>query len=93
MEFILVENIDIVMRQTNYTKEEAEQKLSIHNNNILDTVREYLNIKENEQLENETAKNETVEEAMPENLRNIKNMRNILKQTKPIQPTMENKEC
>ena len=25
MEFILVENIDIVMRQTNYTKEEAEQ--------------------------------------------------------------------
>ena len=88
MEFILVENIDIVMRQTNYTKEEAEQKLSIHNNNILDTVREYLNIKEKEELENET-----VEEAIPENLRNIKNMRNILKQTKPIQPTMENKEC
>ena len=86
MEFILVENIDIVMRQTNYTKEEAEQKLSIHNNNILDTVREYLNIKEKEELENET-----VEEAIPENLRNIKKMRNILKQTKPIQPTMENK--
>jgi hypothetical protein len=82
MEFILVENVGIVMRQTNYTKEEAEQKLSLHNNNVLDTVREYLNIKENVKSE---------EKDIPENLRNIKNMRNILKQTKPIQPTIVNK--
>ena len=72
MEFILVENVGIVMRQTNYTKEEAEQKLSLHNNNVLDTVREYLNIKENVKSEE-------------------KNMRNILKQTKPIQQTIVNK--
>ena len=84
MEFISVENIDIIMRQTNYTKEEAEKKLDVHNNKVVDIIKEYLDI------EDETEKNEEQKE-IPENLQNIKNMRNILKQTKPIQPTLENK--
>ena len=42
------ENIDIVLRQTNYTKEIAIQKLHIHNNNAIDVIKDYMGIKPTE---------------------------------------------
>lgn len=42
------ENIDIVLRQTNYTKEIAIQKLQIHNNNAIDVIKDYMGIKPTE---------------------------------------------
>jgi hypothetical protein len=39
------ENIDLILRQTNYTKEIAIQKLEAHNNNAIDVIKEYMGIK------------------------------------------------
>jgi Fe-S cluster assembly scaffold protein SufB len=39
------ENIDIVLRQTNYTKEIAIQKLEEHNNNTINVIKEYMGVK------------------------------------------------
>jgi len=39
------ENIDIVLRQTNYTKEIAIQKLEEHNNNTIAVIKEYMGVK------------------------------------------------
>jgi len=39
------ENIDIVLRQTNYTKEIAIQKLQEHNNNTINVIKEYMGVK------------------------------------------------
>lgn len=39
------ENIDIVLRQTNYTKEVAIQKLEEHNNNTINVIKEYMGVK------------------------------------------------
>ena len=85
MEFISVESVEVVMRQTNYTREEAEQKLNEHNNNTISIIKEYLDICEKTESEQKKA-----EENLPKNLQSIKNMRNILKNTKPIKSTMEN---
>jgi len=41
MEEIKEERIKLIMRQTNYTKEEAFKKLN-NNNNVLDVIKEYL---------------------------------------------------
>ena len=38
--------IDIICRQTTYTKEEATTKLELHNNNISAVLKEYLGVKE-----------------------------------------------
>jgi len=42
------ENIDIVLRQTNYTKEVAIQKLGEHNNNAINVIKEYMGVKPTE---------------------------------------------
>lgn len=42
------ENIDIVLRQTNYTKEIAIQKLEEHNNNPINVIKEYMGVKPTE---------------------------------------------
>jgi len=42
------ENIDIVLRQTNYTKEIAIQKLEAHNNSAIDVIKDYMGIKPTE---------------------------------------------
>ena len=42
------ENIDIVLRQTNYTKEVAIQKLEEHNNNAINVIKEYMGVKPTE---------------------------------------------
>jgi hypothetical protein len=39
------QEIDIVLRQTNYTKEVAIQKLEEHNNNAIDVIKEYMGVK------------------------------------------------
>ena len=41
MEEIKEERLKLIMRQTNYTKEEAFKKLN-NNNNVLDVIKEYL---------------------------------------------------
>ena len=38
----LEEQIELIMRQTNYTKETAEQKLKDHTGDILNVIREYM---------------------------------------------------
>lgn len=38
----LQEKIDIVCRQTDYTQEKALEKLTTHNNNTIDVIKEYL---------------------------------------------------
>ena len=35
-------NIEIIMRQTDYSYEEAKNKLQLHNNNITEVIRLYL---------------------------------------------------
>lgn len=39
------QDIDIVLRQTNYTKEVAIQKLEEHNNNTINVIKEYMGVK------------------------------------------------
>jgi hypothetical protein len=39
------QDIELVLRQTNYTKEIAIQKLQIHNNNAIDVIKDYMGIK------------------------------------------------
>ena len=36
------EHINMIMRQTDYTRETAQQKLQEHNNNMIDVIREYM---------------------------------------------------
>ena len=36
------EHISMIMRQTDYTRETAQQKLQEHNNNIMSVIREYM---------------------------------------------------
>lgn len=42
------QEIDIVLRQTNYTKELAIQKLQQHNNNTINVIKEYMGVKPTE---------------------------------------------
>ena len=42
------QEIDIVLRQTNYTKEVAIQKLEEHNNNAINVIKEYMGVKPTE---------------------------------------------
>jgi len=42
------QDIELVLRQTNYTKEIAIQKLQIHNNNAIDVIKDYMGIKPTE---------------------------------------------
>ena len=42
------QEIDIVLRQTNYTKEIAIQKLIEHNNNTINVIKEYMGVKHTE---------------------------------------------
>jgi hypothetical protein len=37
-------NIELILRQTDYTKEIAIQKLQLHNNNPLSVIKEYMGI-------------------------------------------------
>lgn len=83
MEFVSIENVEVIMRQTNYNKEEAETKLSEHNNNVIEVVKEYLDIQEKKEKKED-------EKELPKNLQNIKMMRDILKNTKPLKTTMDN---
>jgi len=74
---ITKDDIDKVVRQTNYSKEESEKKLSEHKSNVMEVIKKYLEIEENEELKT------------TENQLRIKNIRNILKNTKPLQSTLQ----
>lgn len=41
-------NIELILRQTNYTKEIALEKLQLHNNNVIDVIKDYMGIKPTE---------------------------------------------
>jgi hypothetical protein len=45
---ILDKDIDVILRQTNYSKELAMQKLELHNNNTINVIKEYMGIKPTE---------------------------------------------
>lgn len=44
-------NIELILRQTDYTKDIAIQKLQIHNNNPLSVIKEYMGILPTEKKE------------------------------------------
>tara|TARA_B100000073_G_scaffold285776_1_gene247356 strand:- start:3294 stop:3530 length:237 start_codon:yes stop_codon:yes gene_type:complete len=35
-------DVDIIIRQTNYNRDEAIEKLKIHNGNVMNVIREYI---------------------------------------------------
>ena len=41
---VIEEDIDFIMRQTNYTREISSQKLIEHNHNKLDVIKEFMGI-------------------------------------------------
>lgn len=43
-----MDNFKIVMRQTNYTKDEAEEALKKYNNNVIQVIENYMEIQEKE---------------------------------------------
>jgi hypothetical protein len=45
---------NIIMRQTNYTKEECITKLKLHNNNIINIISEYIGIEKKNTKKNTT---------------------------------------
>ena len=41
-----MDNIKIICNQTNYTEEEAQEKLKVFNNNPINVIKDFLNIPE-----------------------------------------------
>ena len=72
MELISEEDVNIIVRQTNYTKEQAEKKLAEHKNNKINVIKEYLDVN------NKNKKKISV------NQQRIKDFRTLLKDTKPL---------
>lgn len=72
MELISEEDVNIIVRQTNYTKEQAEKKLTEHKNNKINVIKEYLDVN------NKNKKKISV------NQQRIKDFRTLLKDTKPL---------
>jgi alpha/beta superfamily hydrolase len=52
------EEIEKIMRQTNYTKEESMNKLTEHNYDTLSVIREYMGIKTKEEKRTKTIQQE-----------------------------------
>lgn len=50
---------DIIMRQTNYNKKKSEDKLLLHNYNIINVINEYMGI-ENKKIEKKTTTNQMI---------------------------------
>ncbi len=48
---ITQENIDLICRQTNYTQDEATQKLALHENDTIKVIKEYLEFTQKQQPE------------------------------------------
>ena len=46
-----MDNLKIVMRQTNYTKDEAEEALKKYNNNVIQVIENYMEIQEKEPVQ------------------------------------------
>ena len=39
-----MDNVKVIMRQTNYTKDEAEEALKQNNNNVIEVIEKYMEI-------------------------------------------------
>ena len=72
MELISDEDVNIIVRQTNNTKDQAEKKLTEHKNNKINVIKEYLEV------------NDKNKKKISENQQRIKDFRTILKDTKPL---------
>ena len=87
------ERIEMIMRQTDYDKIVAEQKLEQHKNNVMDVIREYLtdgkpintnlqtnNLSKNQQIYKEIRT--FMDDAAREYEKNKENAKNALKEAK-----------
>jgi hypothetical protein len=78
MELLSIEDINIIMRQTNYTKEEAEKKLNEHKNDKMKVIAEYLGTPKKEK-----------KKVITENQSRLKNFRTLLNNTKPLKTNLK----
>ena len=67
--------IDIIMRHTKYTEEEANQKLLEHNNNYMDVIRAYLT---KDSITSSTPSTPSTPSTYSTNQQRFKEMRNML---------------
>ena len=58
---------DMIKRQTDYDDETIEEKLKIHNNNIVNIILEYNNIEKQEKQESNLSTNQKIFKAIREN--------------------------
>ena len=70
MNTIDTQSIDIILRHTKYTNEEAKQKLSEHNNNYMEVIRAY--------LATDSTINSAIKLPYSTNQQRFKEMRNML---------------
>ena len=73
------ENIEIILRQTDYTQEVAIEKLNQHNNDYVKVIKEYLGIVE-KKPEKIKSTNQAIYKELRINLNNIMNDYNIRKE-------------
>ena len=58
---------DMIKRQTDYDDETIEEKLKIHNNNIVNIILEYNNIEKQEKQESNLSTNQKIFKAIRKN--------------------------
>jgi len=66
------EQVDIIMRQTNYTYDVAEQKLKEYNNNVIEVIRDYM------KPNNKTTTDKLVETKKTKNQQIYKEIRSMM---------------
>ena len=66
------EQVDIIMRQTNYTYDVAEQKLKEYNNNVIEVIRDYM------KPNNKTTTDKAVEHKKTKNQQIYKEIRTMM---------------
>ncbi len=59
--------INIIKRQTDYDDKTIEEKLKLHNNNIIEIILEYNNIEKQEKQESNLSTNQKIFKAIREN--------------------------
>ena len=59
--------INIIKRQTDYDDTTIEEKLKLHNNNIIEIILEYNNIEKQEKQESNLSTNQKIFKAIREN--------------------------
>ena len=80
MEFVSVDDVDVVVRQTDYTNEQAAKKLNEYNNDTLQVIKNYLEIETKKDKQEST------------NQKRMSNMRKLMNSTKEMDVTMVKKD-